>query len=68
MPQLNLHPFHHQIFMVTLISNPIGYVTSPTVAQPYFEFKPDSNMQIQLRQVVAHDKHKQHTNYTQKKD
>ena len=65
--QLNLHPFHHQTLKVTLISNPMGCVTSPMVAQPYFEYKCDNNMRIQLQQVVVHDKHKQQAKHTQSK-
>ena len=57
MLQPNLHPFLHHIFMVIPISNLMGYITSPMVVQPYFEFKHDGNMRIQLGQVVAHDKH-----------
>ena len=66
MLQLNLHLFHHQTFKVALISNPMGYVTSPTVAQLYFEFKCDANVWIHLWQVVTHGKHKLQTKYTKK--
>ena len=45
----------------------MGYVTSPMVVQPYFEFKYDSNIQIQLQQFMAHDKYKWQAKYTQKK-
>ena len=36
----------------------MDYVTSPTEAQPHFEFKRDANVQIHLWQVVANNKHK----------
>ena len=64
MLQPNLWLFLHQIFKIILISNPMGYITSPMVAQLYFKFKYDSNVQIQLQQVVAHDKHKRQAKFT----
>ena len=50
--------------MVILNSIPMGYVTSPTVAQLYFEFKYDANMQIQLPQWLVYDKYKGKAKYT----
>ena len=52
--------------MVILFSNPIGFVATPMVAQPYFEFKCDNNMRIQLQQAVAYDKYKKKAKYMQK--
>ena len=63
MLQPNPHLFLHQIFMVILISIPIGYVTCPTVAQPYFEFKRNANVRIQLQQWLAYNKHKRKAKY-----
>ena len=64
---LNLHHFYHQVIKFILISNPMGYVASPKVAQPSFEFKYDGNVQIQIWQVVVHDKHKQQAKHIQNK-
>ena len=63
MLQTNLCSFRHQNFKVTPISNLMGCFASPMVAQPYFEFKYDGNMWIQLRQLMAHDKHKQQVKF-----